>query len=123
MKEAKQESEQLEQSLKELSLEKSKAQLRFEILFENNCGLVHLEALEILSKESQLKIQKLKGSVSGKALEELMETINEVKELMELEDLEAEPEKEDYDQEELDDNLQQAIADTELQIKFEEITK
>lgn len=123
MKEAKQESEQLEQSLRELTLEKTKAQLRFEVLFENNCGLVHLEALEILSKESQLKIQALKDSVSGKALEELMETINEVKELMELEDLEAEAEKDDYDQDELDDNLTQAIADTELQIKFEEITR
>ncbi|KAM7363205.1 protein FAM114A2 [Cochliomyia hominivorax] len=122
LKEAKKESEQLEQSLKELSIEKSKAQLRFEVLFENNCGLVHLEALEILSKESQLKIQALKDSVSGKALEELLETINEVKELMELEDLDGEPEKDDYDEKELKDNLKQAIEDTELQIQFDEIT-
>ncbi|XP_023300901.2 protein FAM114A2 [Lucilia cuprina] len=122
LKEAKKENEQLEQSLKELSLEKSKALLRFEILFENNCGLVHLEALEILSKESQLKIQALKESVSGKALEELLETINEVKELMELEDLEGEPENEDYDEEELNNNLKQAIEDIELKIQFEEIT-
>ncbi|XP_037818970.1 protein FAM114A2 [Lucilia sericata] len=122
LKEAKKENEQLEQSLKELSLEKSKALLRFEVLFENNCGLVHLEALEILSKESQLKIQALKESVSGKALEELLETINEVKELMELEDLEGEAENEDYDQEELNNNLKQAIEDIELKIQFEEIT-
>lgn len=113
----------MEQSLKELSIEKTKAQLRFEVLFENNCGLVHLEALEILSKESQLKIQALKDSVTGKALEELLETINEVKELMELEDLEGEPEKDDYDKEELNEQLKQAIEDTELQIQFEDITK
>lgn len=113
----------MEQSLKELSIEKSRAQLRFEILFENSCGLVHLEALEILSRESQLKIQTLKDSVSGKALEELLETINEVKELMELEDLEGEPVTEDYDGKEFNELLKQAIEDIELQIQFEDLIK
>ncbi|XP_061389223.1 protein FAM114A2-like [Musca vetustissima] len=122
LKEAKKETEQLEQSMKELNLEKMKAQLRFEVLFENNCGLVHMEALEILSKESQLKIQTLKESVSGKALEELLETLNEVKELMELEDLDAELETEEYSAEELSDKLKEAIQDTELKIGFDEIT-
>lgn len=109
--------------MKELNIEKVKAQLRFEVLFENNCGLVHLEALEILSKESQLKIQTLKESVSGKAKEDLLETLNEVKELMELEDLEGEPESEDYDGNELCSNLKQAIEDAELQINFEDIVE
>ncbi|XP_075146040.1 protein FAM114A2 [Haematobia irritans] len=121
LKEAKKETEQLEQSMRELNIEKVKAQLRFEVLFENNCGLVHLEALEILSKESHLKIQTLKDSVSGKALEDLMETLNEVKELMDLEDLEDEPESEDYDGDELDEKFKQAIEDAELQINFEEV--
>ncbi|XP_013107637.2 protein FAM114A2 [Stomoxys calcitrans] len=121
LKEAKRETEQLEQSMRELNMEKMKAQLRFEVLFENNCGLVHLEALEILSKESQLKIQTLKDSVSGKALDELLETLNEVKELMDLEDLECESESEDYEAKELDEKLKQAIEDTELQINFDEI--
>lgn len=106
-----------------MSLERSKAQLRFDILFENNCGLVHLEALEILSKESELKIQALKESVSGKALEDLMETINEVKELMELEDLEHEADNEDYTKEQLNDFFRDAVQDMDLQIQFEEITK
>ncbi|XP_073836622.1 protein FAM114A2 [Musca autumnalis] len=122
LKEAKKETEQLEQSMKELNIEKMKAQLRFEVLFENYCGLVHMEALEILSKESQLKIQTLKDSVSGKALEDLLETLNEVKELMEMEDLEGEPESEDYSGEELSVTLKEAIQDTELKITFDEIT-
>lgn len=109
--------------MRELNIEKVKAQLRFEVLFENHCGLVHLEALEILSKESELKIKTLKDSVSGKALEELLETLNEVKELMEMEDLECDPEGEEYDGEELNEKLNQAIEDAELQINFSEIRK
>lgn len=108
--------------MKELKLEKSKELLRFEILFENKCGLVHLEALEILSKESEIKLQSLLSSVSGNALTELQETLNEVKELLELEDLEGDSEGE-YDANELNEKLVAAIEDAELQITFDDIKK
>ncbi|KAH8236411.1 hypothetical protein KR026_000858 [Drosophila bipectinata] len=120
--EAKKDADQMEQSLMQLRLEKQKAQLRFEILFENYCGLVHFEALEILSKESCLKLETLLEAVSGNALAELQETINEVKELLELEDLECESEG-DYDAEELGKRLESTIADAELGIKFEDVVK
>ncbi|XP_018803331.1 PREDICTED: protein FAM114A2 [Bactrocera latifrons] len=120
LKEAKKDADHLENALKEMKLEKSREMLRFDLLFENNCGLVHLEALEILSKESVLKLQKLQDAVSGNALKELQETIAEVKELMELEDLEGESDG-DYDVEELNTRLISAIEDAELQINFEDI--
>ncbi|EDV43532.1 uncharacterized protein Dana_GF18539 [Drosophila ananassae] len=120
--EAKKDADQMEQSLMQLRLEKQKAQLRFEILFENYCGLVHFEALEILSKESRLKLETLLEAVSGNALAELQETINEVKELLELEDLECESEG-DYEAEELGERLEATIADAELGIKFEDVVK
>ncbi|XP_022213388.1 protein FAM114A2 [Drosophila obscura] len=118
--EAKKDADQMEESLMQLQLEKKKAQLRFEILFENYCGLVHYEALEILSKESRLKLDTLLDAVSGNALADLQETINEVKELLELEDLECESEG-DYEPEELGERLLATIADAELGIQFEEV--
>lgn len=69
--EAKKDADQMEQSLQQLQLEKQKAQMRFDVLFENFCGLVHYEALEILSKESKLKLDTLLDAVSGQALSEL----------------------------------------------------
>ncbi|KAH8384085.1 hypothetical protein KR009_012062 [Drosophila setifemur] len=120
--EAKKDADQMEHSLAQLQLEKQKAQLRFEILFEHYCGLVHFEALEILSRESRLKLDTLLDAVSGKALAELQETINEVRELLELEDLECESEG-DYSPEELSERLAATIADAELGIQFEDVAK
>ncbi|KAH8389382.1 hypothetical protein KR200_002328 [Drosophila serrata] len=120
--EAKKDADQMEESLQQLRLEKQKAQLRFEILFEHYCGLVHYEALEILSKESCLKLDTLRDAVSGNALSELQETISEVKELLELEDLECESEG-DYDSQELSERLAGTIADAELGIQFDDVAK
>ncbi|XP_002000331.2 protein FAM114A2 [Drosophila mojavensis] len=118
--EAKKDADQMEQSLQQLQAEKRKAQLRFDVLFENYCGLMHYEALEILSKESQLKLDTLRDAVSGQALSELQETIGEVKELLELEDLECDSEG-DYTAEELGERLTATMADAELGIKFEDV--
>ncbi|XP_043653080.1 protein FAM114A2 [Drosophila teissieri] len=120
--EAKKDADQMEQSLQQLQLERQKAQLRFEVLFEHYCGLVHFEALEILSRESRLKLDTLLDAVSGNALAELQETINEVKELLELEDLEVESEG-DYEAEELSERLAATIKDAELGIQFDDIAK
>ncbi|XP_017473535.1 PREDICTED: protein FAM114A2 isoform X1 [Rhagoletis zephyria] len=121
LKEAKKDADQLESTLKELKLEKSREMLRFDLLFENHCGLVHLEALEILSQESTFKLQKLQDAVSGNALTDLQETITEVKELMELEDLEGESDG-NYDAKELNFRLMATLEDVELQINFDDIT-
>lgn len=105
-----------------LQLEKSKEMLRFESLFENNCGLVHFEALEILSKESSIKLETLLDSVSGNALKNLKETIEEVKELLEMEELDGDSEG-NYTASELSEKLQTAIEDADLSIQFDDIVK
>uniref|UniRef100_A0A6P4DYN3 Protein FAM114A2 n=1 Tax=Drosophila rhopaloa TaxID=1041015 RepID=A0A6P4DYN3_DRORH len=120
--EAKKDADQMEQSLQQLQLEKQKAQLRFEVLFENYCGLVHFEALEILSRESRLKLDTLLDAVSGNALAELQETINEVKELLDMEELDVESEG-DYESQELNERLADTIKDAELGIQFDDIAK
>ncbi|KAH8358733.1 hypothetical protein KR093_002064 [Drosophila rubida] len=118
--EAKKDADQMEQSLQQLQIEKRKAQLRFDVLFENYCGLVHFEALEILSKESRLKLDTLLDAVSGNALSELQETISEVQELLELEDLECDSEG-DYEAAELNERLLATIADADIGIKFDDV--
>ncbi|KAH8310786.1 hypothetical protein KR044_003016 [Drosophila immigrans] len=119
--EAKKDADQMEQSLQQLQIEKRKAQLRFDVLFENYCGLVHFEALEILSKESLLKLDTLLDAVSGNALSELQqETISEVQELLELEDLECDSEGE-YEAGELNERLLATIADADIGIKFDDV--
>ncbi|XP_064552825.1 protein FAM114A2 [Drosophila montana] len=118
--EAKKDADQMEESLQQLQLEKQKAQLRFDVLFENYCGLVHFEALEILSKESRLKLDTLLDAVSGHALSELQETIGEVQELLELEDVESNSEG-DYTASELNERLLATITDAELGIKFDDV--
>ena len=96
--------------------------MRFECLFENNCGLVHLEALEILSKESTLKLQTLMESVSGNALKNLKETIDEVKELLELEEVDGDSEG-NYTAADLREKLETAMEDADLNMSFEDIIR
>lgn len=105
-------------------MENKQDEVTFKVLFENNCGLVHLEALEILSKESDLKIRTLLQATKHGDLIELNETLEEVKELLELEDIdEQESTFEPYDPEELQNRLQAALDDIKLGITFEDIVK
>ena len=62
------------------------ALVSFEHLLEENSGLVYLEALEILSKQSKMKIELLLKHLTGKSLAEMDETLKEVEELCELPD-------------------------------------
>uniref|UniRef100_A0A1A9W9D1 Protein FAM114A2 n=1 Tax=Glossina brevipalpis TaxID=37001 RepID=A0A1A9W9D1_9MUSC len=120
LKQAKHENEKIEQTLKDS--ENKRDEVTFKILFENNCGLVHLEALEILSKESELKIRTLLQTAKHDDLTELNETLEEVKELLELEEIgEDENIFEPYDAEELQKIFKEAIDDIKLGITFEDI--
>lgn len=56
----------------------------FEHLLDEYKGLVFIEALEILSNQSKMKIELLMKPLSGKVLTEMEETLDEVKELCEF---------------------------------------
>uniref|UniRef100_A0A1B6ECK6 Protein FAM114A2 n=1 Tax=Clastoptera arizonana TaxID=38151 RepID=A0A1B6ECK6_9HEMI len=97
LKEAKDKAENMEQ---ELADKEAARKVHFESLFDDCQGLVHLEALEMLSKQCQLKLQSILLSYSGEALLELQETLAEVKELCEIPEDEDEEEvlsKEDFE--------------------------
>jgi hypothetical protein len=59
-------------------------------------GLVHLEALEMLSKQCDIKLQSLLLTSSGTALSQLQQSLQEVKDLCQL------PDDEDTEEEEGD---------------------
>uniref|UniRef100_A0A2M4BFZ2 Protein FAM114A2 n=1 Tax=Anopheles marajoara TaxID=58244 RepID=A0A2M4BFZ2_9DIPT len=127
LREAKAKTEERERNLKQIQKHQYKKKLHFETLFDDYHGLVHLEALEMLSKQAQLKLESLMAPLTGKALEELQETMSEVKELCELPEMESETADADGTQtvDELEQKLREAITDLDPSVKvdFGEILK
>ncbi|XP_055382841.1 protein FAM114A2 [Condylostylus longicornis] len=121
LREAKEKSEEIEKNLKQAQKQSYKKQLHFETLFDHYYGLVHLEALEMLSRQCDIKIQSLMTPLSGKALDEMKETLNEVKELCDLEELEADDHDEPYTKEILENDLKRATQDFGIPTDFTEI--
>ncbi|KAF5305931.1 hypothetical protein FQR65_LT07542 [Abscondita terminalis] len=89
----------------------------YESLFDDHQGLVHLEALEMLSKQCDIKLQTLLDSLSGSDLIELQETLTQIEELCELLD----------DEEELDDMLQvkdklnESVSEMHVNISYDKL--
>lgn len=123
LREAKAKSEEVEKNLKQMQKQAYKKQLHFESLFDNYYGLVHLEALEMLSKQAAIKLQSLLDPLTGKALTELKETLNEVNELCDLGDLDVNDTEEPLACEDLKEKLESSIEDLGVEISFEEILK
>ncbi|KAF4071656.1 hypothetical protein AMELA_G00275840 [Ameiurus melas] len=65
------------------------------ILFDDYQGLSHLEALEILSNESEGRVQDVLSSLDGEQLELLKKALMEIKEIFEAREEEEEEEEEE----------------------------
>lgn len=94
-------------------------QLSFEQLLDDYKGFVYLEAIEILSNHSKMRIESLIKPLDGKALTEMEETLEEVRELCEL------PESDNFEEEltaeSLETKLETAIEDLNITLNFKEI--
>lgn len=91
----------------------------FDHLLEEYSGLVYLEALEILSKQSKMKIELLMKPLTGKSLADMDETLNEVEELFELPDSDSVNEK--VTTTTLSEHLNKAIEDLSIALNVKEI--
>lgn len=122
LREAKEKSEEMEKTMNLTQKRSYRKQLHFETLFDDNHGLVHLEALEMLSKQASMKLQTLLMPLTGNALNELQQTMNSVSELCELNeaDLDETPSLL-YDATELDEKLKAAVEDFDVPMDFSEI--
>lgn len=121
LREAKEKTEEAEQNLKEMQKQRYKKQLHFESLFDDYHGLVHLEALEMLSQQSALKLKALMSQLTGLALSELEETLNEVKELCELPEMDNEDSDGLHTTEELSDKFNTSVEDLDITVDFKDI--
>ncbi|XP_055312220.1 protein FAM114A2 [Sitodiplosis mosellana] len=122
LREAKEKSEESEKTMKLTQKKLYRKQLHFETLFDDYHGLVHLEALEMLSKQASLKLQALLMPLSGIALNELQQTMNSVNELCELNELDQDDTPTHlYDVTELEDKLKTATEDFDIPIDFTDI--
>lgn len=90
----------------------------FEHLLDEHKGLVFLEALEILSNQSKMKIELLLKPLSDKVLTEMQETLDEVKELCELD---TENIDESVTAQNLESKLKAATADLNVKLNFTDI--
>ncbi|XP_052899937.1 protein FAM114A2 [Anopheles moucheti] len=125
LREAKAKTEKRERNLKQIQKHQYKKKLHFETLFDDYHGLVHLEALEMLSKQASLKLESLMTPLTGKALEELQETMSEVKELCELPETDNDDADGLHTADDLELKLKETIVDLDPNVKvdFAEIVK
>lgn len=121
LREAKEKTEEAEHNLKEIQKQRYKKQLHFETLFDDYHGLVHLEALEMLSQQSAVKLKALMAPLTGMALSELEETLNEVKELCELPEMDNEDSDGLHTAEELSDKFKTSVEDLDVAVDFKDI--
>lgn len=98
--------------------EKSLKKVSFEHLLDEYAGLVFIEALEILSNQSKMKMELLIQPLSGKVLTDIEETLAEVKELCELD---AENFDDSLTAENIQSKLQAATEDLNVKLNFNEI--
>ncbi|KAL1509066.1 hypothetical protein ABEB36_003864 [Hypothenemus hampei] len=82
--------EKAEEKCYEQQLQSKRKIKNYETLFDDHQGLVHLEALEMLSKLCLIKLDNITNSLSGDSLNDLQETLEQVKELCELSEDEEE---------------------------------
>uniref|UniRef100_A0A1B6HKX4 Protein FAM114A2 n=1 Tax=Homalodisca liturata TaxID=320908 RepID=A0A1B6HKX4_9HEMI len=76
--------EKAEHSDKEKEEKETARKVHFESIFDDFHGMVHLEALKMLSTQCELKLQSQMQSLSGDQLTDFQETMAQVKDLCEL---------------------------------------
>lgn len=115
LREAKEKAEIEQKTIEERQLARK---VHFESLFDDYQGLVHLEALEILSKQSSMKIQQYLIELDANELTSVQETLEEIKQLCNLNDIDDEDNKNNKD---LKDKLENACHDLGVDITYEKL--
>ncbi|GJQ65404.1 hypothetical protein Trydic_g7514 [Trypoxylus dichotomus] len=110
--------EKAEKENKELEKKHFTKKANYETLFDDHQGLVHLEALEMLSKQCDIKLQSLLESASGTALSDMQETLDQIKELCELPE---EDEEENFTTDEIKEKLEFAVSEINVKITYDRL--
>lgn len=124
LREAK-EREELQTAEVEGSDSEKKVVAHYGMLFDEFQGLSHLEALEILSRESESKVKSVLTTLSGDKLVQLREELDLIKDsfsLVEFDDEEVE-EKKDEDGSEFEKELSEALAGLSVSTTADKLSK
>ncbi|KAF3705542.1 Protein FAM114A2 [Channa argus] len=124
LREAK-EREELQTVETESSDSEKKVVAHYGMLFDEFQGLSHLEALEILSRESESKVKSVLTTLSGDELFQLREELDQIKESFSLVDFDDEEvdEKKDADGSELKRELTQALKGLSVSATADKLSK
>ncbi|XP_033333546.2 protein FAM114A2 [Megalopta genalis] len=117
LREAKEKADTIEKTIEE---KQKMRKVHFESLFDDYHGLVHLEALEMLSKQSNIKIQQHLFGLNSTELTSIQETLEDVQELCNIGE-----DDDDCDKENLINNLkfrlQEISNDLGVNITYEKL--
>ena len=90
----------------------------YELLFDDHQGLVHLEALEMLSKQCDIKLETVLSTCSGETLTDMQETLEQIKELCELPE---EDEDETVNVHGIREKLEDAVSEINIKITYDKL--
>lgn len=97
---------------------------QFETIFDDFSGLVHLEALRLLSKQSQIKLEMLMRPIEGDELSKLQGTLADVEascdQVLDISDDSSEGA---HTPGQLEDRLICAIQDLDVEMRFDEVAQ
>ncbi|XP_068983182.1 protein FAM114A2 [Bombus flavifrons] len=115
LREAKEKADSTERTMEE---RQKMRKVHFESLFDDYQGLVHIEALEMLSKQSNIKIQQHLNSLDTNELNSVEKMLEEVEELCALDNDEY---NDETDEKDLKYKLQEACSDLGINITYEKL--
>ncbi|TMS14046.1 Protein FAM114A2 [Larimichthys crocea] len=124
LREAK-EREELQQTAEKESDSEKKVVAHYGMLFDEFQGLSHLEALEILSRESESKVKSVLTTLSGDELVQLREELELIKESFSLVEFDEEEvdEKKDEDGSEFEKEIMEALEGLSITATAEKLSK
>ncbi|KAM9312917.1 protein FAM114A2 [Gastrophryne carolinensis] len=96
-------------------------QAHYGLLFDEYQGLAHLEALELLSKESEGKVKSILGALSGEELAELKLELESLKEVFSLEEFDDDEDVEKGDEDFIQE-LSTLFQDLHISVRPEKLT-
>ncbi|XP_069825163.1 protein FAM114A2 [Dendropsophus ebraccatus] len=91
------------------------------LLFDEYQGLAHLEALEMLSKESEGKVKSIIGALSGEELAELKQELESLKEVFSMEEFDDDEEVEKAD-EDFVEEISSLFKELQISVRPEKLT-
>ncbi|CAD1474004.1 unnamed protein product, partial [Heterotrigona itama] len=116
LREAKEKANNTEKTIEE---RQKMRKVHFESLLDDYQGLVHIEALEMLSKQSNIKIQQYLSGLDSNELNSVQKMLEEVEELCELGD--DDENNDETDEKDLKYKLQEACSDLGINITYEKL--